>query len=359
MSELLARAKREGTPLLDGNRATFVWEGETAPFLHMEQDLWAATTLQEASPGIWTHSVELPADAYVEYNYATIAQDPETIVPDPFNQRTFDTGIGHFNHFFSMPQRVHTPLIERQAGVVQGVVTEYIIGGKPFAGAFGRDEGQRPIWVYDPPVDEAVPLLVVYDGKDYQERGKIVEIVDNLIARGAMRPVAMLLIENAGNERVMEYHHGEALLRTLADGLLAPPNGTVNVLDNLNLLDIEEHPCAYGVLGASMGGLMALYTGLRMPHIFGHVVSQAGAFFKSSPHLKTLITQLVEVLPLAPLTIWQDCGTFDFLLEENREMHTLLQKRGYDVAYREHSDGHNYTAWRDQLPDALTTIFKP
>ena len=43
---------------------------------------------------------------------------------------------------------------------------------------------------------------------------------------------------------------------------------------HLNLLDPAKHPGAYGVLGASMGGLMALYTGLRLPRIFGHVLSQ-------------------------------------------------------------------------------------
>jgi enterochelin esterase-like enzyme len=34
---------------------------------------------------------------------------------------------------------------------------------------------------------------------------------------------------------------------------------------NLDLIDINRHPGAFGVLGASMGGLMALYAGLRLP----------------------------------------------------------------------------------------------
>ncbi len=33
----------------------------------------------------------------------------------------------------------------------------------------------------------------------------------------------------------------------------------------------------------------------------------------------------------------------------NREMHDLLEERGYDVGYREYSSGHNYPAWRDDV----------
>ncbi len=351
MNDLLARAKKEGTPLLDGNRATFVWRGEQAPYLHLETDRWEPTTLQEVEPGIWSYSAEFPPDAYIEYNYAIIPRDPKTIVLDPLNMRTFDSGIGHYNHYFSMPERNHTPLIERKPGAQEGTITRRVIGAPEYEGAFGVNDAQRPIWLYQPPTDEAVPLLVVYDGKDYLERGKIAEIVDNLIAQKAIKPIAMLLIENADDQRFNEYNQGETLLMTLVDTLLPLAQ------EQLNLLDHREQPGSYGVLGASMGGLMALYTALRMPHLFGHVVSQAGAFFHDRPDLSTLITHLLKMQDTALLKIWQDVGTFDFLLSENHAMHELLQERGYQVTYQEHSSGHNYTAWRDQLPDALRTIF--
>ncbi|MCA9914250.1 MAG: esterase family protein, partial [Anaerolineae bacterium] len=342
---------REGTPLLDGNRATFVWKGEQAPYLHLETDRWEATSLQEVEPGLWSFSAEFPPDAYVEYNYAVDPQDPKTIVLDPLNPRTFDSGIGHYNHYFSMPERKHTAWIERKPGVTAGTVTQHIIGGKACQGAFGVTDPQRPIWLYQPPVNEAVPLLVVYDGRDYLERGKIAEIVDNLIAQKTIQPIAMLLIENAKDQRFNEYNQGEGLLFTLHDSLLPLAR------EHLNLLDIAEQPGAYGVLGASMGGLMALYTALRMPKTFGRVIAQAGAFFHDKPQLPMLITQMLKMQDAAPLKIWQDVGTFDFLLSENHAMHELLLEQGCDITYREHSSGHNYTAWRDQLPEALRTLF--
>ena len=39
---LLDRAQIEGTPLIEGNRATFVWEGETAPGLVGDLSGWGA-----------------------------------------------------------------------------------------------------------------------------------------------------------------------------------------------------------------------------------------------------------------------------------------------------------------------------
>ena len=49
--------------------------------------------------------------------------------------------------------------------------------------------------------------------------------------------------------------------------------------ERLRLLDARTLPGAYGVLGVSMGGLMALYLGLRLPQVFGRVLSQSGAFW--------------------------------------------------------------------------------
>src|SRR6478735_6381442 len=40
--DLLERARREGAPLIDGERATFVWEGERPPRLAGDFNRWGA-----------------------------------------------------------------------------------------------------------------------------------------------------------------------------------------------------------------------------------------------------------------------------------------------------------------------------
>ena len=146
-----------------------------------------------------------------------------------------------------------------------------------------------------------------------------------------------------------EYSCSEATLWFILQYLL-PAAGS-----RLNLVDYEAHPGAYGVMGASLGGLMALYTGLRLPHIFGHVLAQSGSYAIEGFDFVT--STLVDHGPKLPLKIWMDAGKFEYLLETNRTMNKKLVTRGYDVAYREYNAGHNYPAWRDDLPNGLELLF--
>jgi enterochelin esterase family protein len=123
----------------------------------------------------------------------------------------------------------------------------------------------------------------------------------------------------------------------------------------LRLLKLEDHPGAYGVLGASAGGLMSFYTGLRMPEIFGKVLCQAAVF--SIDERDSAAVDLIRYGQGRDLQFWMDVGTLDELLEDNRRMVALLDKRQYNVSYREFSAGHNYTAWRNDVWHGLEAMF--
>jgi enterochelin esterase family protein len=111
------------------------------------------------------------------------------------------------------------------------------------------------------------------------------------------------------------------------------------------------------VLGASLGGLAALWLGARLPEIFGRVFSQAGGF--ALGFTKELgLTTILRVGEQLPLRIYMDCGRFDPLLEANRMMHGLLTSRGYEVSYREFNAGHNYPAWREDLAAGLQWLLQ-
>ena len=106
-----------------------------------------------------------------------------------------------------------------------------------------------------------------------------------------------------------------------------------------------------------MGGLTALYAGLRAPAVFGRVLSQSGAFALGQHD--TVVFDLVRHSPVPPLRVWMSAGRYEWLLDCNRRMHRLLEKKGYDVAYHEHNGGHNYPAWRDHLAQGLEALFGP
>jgi enterochelin esterase family protein len=125
--------------------------------------------------------------------------------------------------------------------------------------------------------------------------------------------------------------------------------------EKLNLLNIKETPGVFGVLGASLGGTMAMYTGLRMPEIFGKVICQSGAYMIESRDFA--VVDLAKHGQAREIKIWMDIGQLDILLEDNRQMCALLNEKKYSVTCREFSAGHNFTAWRDDLWHGLEAMF--
>ena len=343
-NHILERVQVEGNPLIDGETVTFVWKGKVAPQLIDDFHGWEENPqpFQRTAPGTWTCSFELPRDAYIEYAFIDIKTNKR--FPDVHNKRRIWNGINEYNHYFYMPEAVTTSLVRRKKGIPRGKLTKHKVSTWIMV-----QNRERAVHLYQPPTEDPVPLLVVYDGNDYLRLGKLVTIVDNLIAEKRIRPLAMALLQNGGAWRHVEYACSDATLAWLDHNILPL------ACEQLNLLDIKEYPGTYGVLGASMGGLMALYTGLRMPHIFGKVLSQSGAFHFYG--FETNVLDLARYLPERTLDIWMDAGKLEQLLDSNRTMQELLKSRGYNVSYREYTAGHNYTAWRDDFWRGLETLF--
>jgi enterochelin esterase-like enzyme len=347
MHNLLKRAEKEGTPLIDGDSATFVWSGKQAPRLQGDFNNWEwplgdVVMLQEAAPEVWIHSMKLPRDTYMEYTY--MRRDER--LTDPYNSRLITNGMGKMNHYFSMPEAKHTALVKRKRNVPAGKVTRHVITG---TNAIATKK--RLVYLYQPPTDEPCPLLVVLDGKDYVTRAKIAPIVDNLIAQKRIRPIAMALPQHGDAARLVEYMCSDATLGFLILNVLPLAK------QHLNLLDIAKNPGACGILGASMGGLMALYAGLRLPEVFGKVISQSGAFGFDLMGKNDLIHDLAQHYERRSIQVWMDVGRYEGLLDANRRMRDLLQMKGYQPVYREYNGGHNYTSWRDELEYGLEAAF--
>ena len=346
---LLARAEAGGTPIIDGDTATFLWQGAEPPLLLSDLHGWNPTQSGEwtpCEPGLWSHTMTLAPDAYLEYAFQTGPAENDRTT-DPFNNRATPNGIGQVNHFFYMPRGAATPLAQRGRGVQTGTVTRLVVEHKMLVVG-----GKRPVWLYQPPTPDPVPLLVVWDGGDYYRRGRLTTIVDNLINQRRIRPVALALVENGGQARVVEYACSDASIGFVMQCVVPL------AAERLRLIDAQASPGSrgtYGVLGASMGGLMALYMGLRLPQVFGHVLSQSGAFAQEPQ--PWVATDLVRDGAIRPLKIWMDVGRYEWLLPGNRAMHALLAARGYDVAYREFSGGHNFPAWRDDIWRGLEHLY--
>jgi len=245
-----------------------------------------------------------------------------------------------------MPDADPTPFLRTEKQIPSGLVTRHTVEtGDNAAGA------RRTVFLYQPPVEEPAPLLVVWDGREYLHRASLATLADHLIQQRCIRPLALALVCNGGQARTVEYSCSEATLAFLMESVLPLAR------ENLNLLDTQSAPGAYGVLGSSLGGLMALFTGLRLTQVFGKVLSQSGAF--SFDGYDSIVFPLIDHVPPEMLRIWLDVGKFESLLEVNRRFFPLLQEKGFGVSYREYSGGHNFTAWRDDVWRGLVELFPP
>jgi len=346
MMSLLECVKAKGTPLINGNRVTFLWEGPTQPQLLGDFNYWLMDKkpidFEQVSEDQWQTTITLPLDAYIEYGF--IVDGERTY--DPLNPNRFDDNMGHINSVFWMPQAHDNPLAIEQADVPRGQITTHVIDGKSYiVGA------SRTLHLYRPAINEPTPLLIVFDGSGYLHHARIATIVDNLITQKRIRPISLALLDPGGDGHVVEYASSDATVGFLIYCVLPFAR------EHLHLVDTQKSPGAFGMMGASMGGLMSLYTALRAPEIFGHVLSQSGAFRGEHLYYRSVTHDLLEYTPTKDIKIWMDAGIHEWFIDGNREMNALLQKRGYDVIYSEHNSGHNYPSWRNSLWRGLEHLF--
>lgn len=124
------------------------------------------------------------------------------------------------------------------------------------------------------------------------------------------------------------------------------------------------------VAGLSMGGFGAMKCALTYPDRFAGAMSYSGALrcledvkkFEAilpSEEFKAILGMDLNCQPennlmqLAEKTakaerkpkLYIACGTEDFLIEQNREMHEHVKNLGYDVTYEEWSGIHDWLFW--------------
>ncbi len=134
---------------------------------------------------------------------------------------------------------------------------------------------------------------------------------------------------------------------------------------------------ARAIGGLSMGGYGALRLALRYPDRFASANSHSGAVMHGHDGHKT--ERVKNILPERKLIfgprpagtehdlihlagavsarrrpkLMIDCGTEDFLLDDNRRFHARLEAMGYPHVYHEHPGAHTWDYWDLHIREAL------
>jgi enterochelin esterase family protein len=278
---------------------------------------------------------EFASDARVEYK---LIVDGKWIL-DPLNPNKVDNGVGGENSFFTMPEYKPTKWDKGEAPTLD----EFEITSKDF--------GSRTIKVYvpqDKPAataggTDALPVLYVEDGSDYVNRARAIQIQQNLVKAGKVRPFIMVFIDP--KDRMKEYWANDQWADFVANEVVPEIDKRYRTIKNRD---------DRALLGASLGGVTSIWTALRHPDFFARVGGQSSSFWIDN---ERVVKALEKLDGTTKFKFYLDDGTLEGP-DSSRKAVNILRDKGFDVTYNEAEAGHNWTAWRDRLADAFVALWK-
>ncbi len=343
--EFVERVKTaSASPLVEGERVTFVYRGD-AKRVEVVGDFtgWAPRghLLRELPiPNVKYYTLTFPKTARVEYKFIA---DGEWIL-DPLNPNRNDNGVGGENSFFRMPDYRGSTLADNPPPGPLMMFAEHEVPSRLLGGS-------RKIKVYLPQgymnSRERYPVLYLQDGTDYYNRTRADLIAGNLIAQKKVPPFIIVFIDP--KERMKEYWANDQFADFMARELVPFVDSHFRTVADRN---------QRALLGASLGGVISVWTALRHPDVFARVGGQSSAFQIDEERVVAALGKLDEESRRKfPLRFYFDVGRMESVLNVSRRVRVILAAKGYPVTYRESEAGHNYTTWRDQLAEALTALW--
>jgi predicted alpha/beta superfamily hydrolase len=192
------------------------------------------------------------------------------------------------------------------------------------------------------------------------------ETADALAIEGAIEPLIIAGIYNAGEERIEEYTASRD--PNLGHGGRADLYGRMVVEELKPFIDRQyrtrRHAQSTGVGGSSLGGLVSLFLGLRYPKVFGKVaVLSPSVWWHDRAILSFVQTAELSTRP----KVWLDVGTAEGTspersMEDARLLRDALIGRGWrlhqDLQYFEdHGAAHHERAWGARVGPMLRFLF--
>ncbi|HRH43492.1 MAG TPA: glycoside hydrolase family 15 protein [Pyrinomonadaceae bacterium] len=297
-------------------------------------------------PNINPLTVKFPNSARVEYK---LIVDGKWIT-DPLNPNKVDNGIGGENSFFTMPDYKPTTwdkelTWEEQMKEAKGDISKVTLNGFSIEKISSNILGERDICVYIPEGFEKqkLPVLYLQDGNEYAERAKAEIILENLIKAKKVRPFILVLLNP--KDRMKEYWANDDYAKFLAEEVVPVIDSKYNTIKSRD---------GRAVMGASLGAITAVNAALKYPNVFGRIGGQSTSFWIDN---ERVVKDLEKLESKTRFKFYFDDGTLEGV-EDSRKVVKILQAKNFDVTYIESEAGHNWTAWRDRLADALIAIWR-
>lgn len=300
------------------------WNPRQHPFTRIEN-----TTL-------WYRRETYEADARLDYK---LVINGDNWILDPRNPYTIRGGFGN-NSELRMPQYQFPEETQFRFGIPNGSTRDTTFASEILGNS-------RRIRVYLPPgygaSQQFYPCMIVHDGPDYISLGNAINVLNNLIADGRIRPIIALFIPSV--KRSAEYAGDlrEEFAAFIVNDILEWARKRYRILDGPeNML----------TMGSSNGGNISLFLALTYPGVFGKIAAQ-------SSNVEDYISTGYQQAEKRDQDFYLNLGTYDIpiLLPRVRNFIPILEEKGYDFFYGEYHEGHSWGFWKAHIDDILIRFF--
>ena len=213
------------------------------------------------------------------------------------------------------------------------------------------------------------PVLYLLHGMGGDEEawvatGRVVEIMDNLIASGKAEPMIVVMTNGCTKHVAAPGYSEEGMFRPYMSGSM---DGSFEAMFKDVVEWVDAHyrtiakPEKRAIAGLSMGGFHAMQISKHYPAMFDYVGLFSAAIFRGESGVEMyekLEQRLLRQFEYEPKLYWIAIGSGDFLYDENVEYRELLDRLGCKYTYRESTGGHEWRNWRIYLSEFAQMLFK-
>ena len=225
---------------------------------------------------------------------------------------------------------------------------------------------------YEQNKKQKYPVLYLLHGAGgdedaWQEIGRAVHIMDNLIAQGKIEPMIVVMPNGFAGEVAAP---GES-----ADGLKVPGFQQRGMMDGgyeMSFMDVVNHiennyrvykdKKHRAIAGLSMGGYHSLHISKYYPDMFDYVgLFSAAAWLRDHEGVaiyQNQKDQLIAQFSKKPALYWIAIGDDDYLYKSNVKFRETLDEIGAEYEYYESKEGHIWRNWRVYLTMFTQRLFK-
>ncbi|MFK3960779.1 alpha/beta hydrolase-fold protein [Guptibacillus hwajinpoensis] len=196
-------------------------------------------------------------------------------------------------------------------------------------------------------------ILIVHDGDDYLELGKLQQQFENDLQNGLENNVSFILLPPGSSEDRWHYYDSKgeqarSYLYFIYEELL-PKLEEMFTIGRL------------GMLGDSLAGAVSFRIGLHDPGRWSHILLQSAAFSKDDVRFGEKLQHSL------PWNLYQSVGTEEdhfispitneqlYILTRNRMIKESIQAKNH--TYIENGHGHLWECWRGSLSAAIKIFY--